>query len=137
MVSGDEATRSALSSSSFDGGIRFLATGNGKTMTPAYLAAARRVAEPMPSPARAALTLLLRRRTGTVHDFRTLHPEVFPQRRTRRNSFFEGLGTYSKRLVSSLNPQPIGALGSGLARDSTGIDPGFQQRGLPTAPTTI
>jgi hypothetical protein len=93
-MDGDEATRSALSSSSFDDGISFLATGNGN-MTPAYLAAARCVAELMPGPARAALTLL--RRTGTVHDFRTPPRGVSAKMSTEKLSF-RGCGTYSKKV---------------------------------------
>ena len=77
-------------------------------MTPAYLAAAWCVAEPMPSPARAAFTLLLRRRTGTVHDFRTLHPRgVSAKVNTEKLSFrrcrylFEEVGVIS---FFTLNP---------------------------------
>jgi hypothetical protein len=71
-MNGDEVTRSALSSSSLTMGSGFSQPATA-TMTPAYLAAARCVAALMPGSARAALTLL--RRTGTVHDFRTIHPE--------------------------------------------------------------
>ena len=92
----------------------FLATGNGN-MTPAYLAAARCVAELMPGPARAPLTLL--RRTGTVHDFRTPPRGVSAKMSTEKLSF-RGCGTYSKKLASSLHPQPTGAPSSGPDRDS-------------------
>lgn len=64
------------------------------TMTPAYLVAARCVAAHMPSPARAALTLL--RRTGTMHDFRTPPRGVSAKMSTEKRSF-RGCGTYSKK----------------------------------------
>lgn len=114
-MNGDEVTRSALSSSSFDDGISFfLATGNGN-MTPAYLAAARCVAALMPGPARAALTLI--RRTGAVHDFWTPPRGVSAKMSTEKLSF-RGCGVHSKKLASSLHPQPTGAPSSGPDRDS-------------------
>ena len=92
-MNGDEVTRSALSSSSFDDGIRFLATGNGNHDS-AYLVAARCVAALMPGSARAALMLL--RRTGTVHDFRAPPRGVSAKMSTEKLSF-RGCGTYSKK----------------------------------------